>query len=158
MNAVPMMTEWGATDNVRAIEIDAEVADRHLMGWTHWAYKFWRDPTTADDAQGLFRDDRRFGTVKKAKVRTLVRTYAQAIAGRPLEMKFDTDDGSFRFRYRPRPGIDSPTEIFVSPLHYPRGWKVRVDHGRVVGRTATRLRVEPDSDRVVTVRIARRGR
>ena len=57
MHAVPMMSEWGATDNVRAIEIDAAVADEHLMGWTHWAYKFWNDPTTADGAQGLFRDD-----------------------------------------------------------------------------------------------------
>jgi len=48
MHAVPMMSEWGATDNLRALEIDAEVADQHLMGWTHWAYKYWNDPTTAD--------------------------------------------------------------------------------------------------------------
>jgi endoglycosylceramidase len=156
MKAVPLMTEWGATDNVRALEIDAAVADRHLMGWTHWAYKRWRDPTTADDDQGLFRDDRRPGTVKRAKVRALVRTYAQAIAGRPLTMSFDTDDGSFRFRYRPRPGIDAPTEIFVSPLHYPRGWRVHVDNGRVVYRTPSRLQIRASSDRVVTVRIARR--
>ena len=33
-NAAPLMSEWGATDNVRAIEIDAAVADEHLMGWT----------------------------------------------------------------------------------------------------------------------------
>ena len=34
MRAVPMMSEWGATDNVRALQIDAAVADEHLMGWT----------------------------------------------------------------------------------------------------------------------------
>ena len=42
---------------IAGIAIDAAVADRNLMGWTHWAYKQWQDPTTADDAQGMFRDD-----------------------------------------------------------------------------------------------------
>ena len=157
MRAVPMMSEWGATDNLRALEIDAAVADEHLMGWTHWAYKLWRDPTTADDAQGLFRDDRRLSTVKRAKVRTLVRTYAQATAGTPLAMHFDTDSGAFRYRYRPDRSIHEPTEIFVSSLHYPRGWRVQVENGRAERRGGSRLLVTPDSNRVVTVRVLRRG-
>ncbi len=157
MRAVPMMSEWGATDNLRALQIDAAVADEHLMGWTHWAYKFWRDPTTADNAQGLFRDDRRLSTVKRAKVRTLVRTYAQATAGTPLAMRFDTDSGAFRYRYRPDRGIHEPTEIFVSPLHYPRGWRVQVENAHAERRGGSRLLVTPDSDRVVTVRVLRRG-
>ncbi|HWM74954.1 MAG TPA: cellulase family glycosylhydrolase [Nocardioides sp.] len=157
MRAVPMMSEWGATDNIRALQIDAAVADEHLMGWAHWAYKFWRDPTTADDAQGLFRDDRRLSTVKRAKVRTLVRTYAQATAGTPLKMRFDTDSGAFRYRYRPDRRIHEPTEIFVSPLHYPRGWRVQVDHGTAERQGGSRLLVTPDSHRVVTVRVLRRG-
>ncbi len=153
MNAVPMMSEWGATDNVRAIEIDAAVADRHLMGWTHWAYKFWNDPTTADNAQGLFRDDRDLSTVKRQKVRRLVRTYAQATAGRPLAMRFDATTGAFRFRYRPDRRIKAPTDIFVSPLHYPRGYRVLVDNGRVVRREARHLHVRPTSRQPVTVRV-----
>ena len=88
MNAAPLMSEWGATDNVRAVRIDARAADESLMGWTHWAYKRWNDPTTADTAQGLFRDDADLTTAKRAKVRVLVRTYAQATAGTPLEMRF----------------------------------------------------------------------
>ena len=156
MRAAPLMSEWGATDNVRAIEIDADVADRFLMGWTHWAYKFWKDPTTADDAQGLFRDDTDLRTVKRAKLRRLVRTYAQATAGIPLAMRFDAQDGDFRFRYRPDRRITAPTEIFVSPLHYPRGWKVRVTHGRVVERKGSRLVVRATSARPVTVTVTRR--
>lgn len=156
MRAVPMMSEWGATDNVRAIEIDAAVADRFLMGWTHWAYKFWNDPTTADNAQGLFRDDRDLGSVKRAKVRTLVRTYAQATAGTPLAMRFDTRTGAFRYRYRPDRRIAAPTEVFVSPLHYPRGWRVRVTNGRVVQRGDRRVHVRATSERPVTVRIVGR--
>lgn len=153
MRAVPMMSEWGATDNLRAIDIDAQVADEHLMGWTHWAYKFWNDPTTADGDQGLFRDDRDLSTVKRGKLRLLVRTYAQATAGTPRRMDFDTDTGRFRFRFQPHRSISAPTTIFVSPLHYPRGYRVRVDHGQVTRRTATELRVRPTSGKAVTVRV-----
>jgi endoglycosylceramidase len=156
MHAVSMMSEWGATDNVRAIHIDAAVADRFLMGWTHWAYKYWNDPTTADKSQGLFRDDRLFTSAKTAKVRTLVRTYAQATAGIPLKMSFNTENGAFRFRYRPDRRIAAPTEIFLSPLHYPHGYRVLVEHGRVVDRTGRLLSVRPTSGQVVTVRVVRR--
>ena len=156
MRAVPLMSEWGATDNVRAIEIDAAAADEQLMGWTHWAYKRWDDPTTADTAQGMFRDDADLSSVKRAKLRMLERTYAQATAGIPLEMSFDPHDGAFRFRYRPDATIAAPTRIFVSPLHYPHGWRVTVDHGRVVARSARQVLVAaaPEAG-VVTVRVVR---
>jgi endoglycosylceramidase len=155
MRAVPMMSEWGATDNLRAIEIDAQAADEHLMGWTHWSYKFWNDPTTADGDQGLFRDDADLATVKRRKLRLLVRTYAQATAGTPLRMRFDPQTGDFVFRYRPDPTVEAPTRIFVSPLHYPGGRRVRVEHGRVVHRSPRLLAVEASSRRIVTVRIIR---
>lgn len=160
MQAAPLMSEWGATDNIRAISIDAAVADEHLMGWAHWAYKFWNDPTTADDKQGLFRDDRDLSTVKQAKLRRLVRTYAQATAGTPLQMKFAHGSGDFRFRYRPDPAIDAPTRIFVSPLHYRHGYAVRVDGGEVVGREERVLLVRASGTEPVTVSIqdsARKG-
>jgi endoglycosylceramidase len=157
MDAVPMMSEWGATDNLRAIKLDAAAADKHLMGWTHWAYKRWNDPTTADGAQGLFRDDADPSSVKHGKLRLLVRTYAQATAGTPLAMHFDPHDGAFRYRYRPDPSITAPTSIFVSPLHYPDGYRVTVDHGSVVSRSARQVLVRADSGEVVTVRVVRRA-
>ncbi|MDP3891549.1 cellulase family glycosylhydrolase [Nocardioides sp.] len=156
MQAATMMSEWGATDNIRAIEIDAAVADEHLMGWTHWAYKRWNDPTTADGNQGLFTDDADPTTVKQDKLRTLVRTYAQRTAGIPETMRFDTGNGDFEFVYRPDPSITAPTEIFVSPLHYPEGWEVTVDNGRVVGNGSRLVRVRADGTGPVSVRIARR--
>ncbi|WP_372729168.1 cellulase family glycosylhydrolase [Nocardioides sp.] len=156
MRAVPMMSEWGATDNARAIHIDAAVADEHLMGWTHWSYKRWRDPTTADDAQGLFRDDTDLSSVKQEKLRELVRTYAQATAGTPLRMRFDTTTGDFTFRYRPDRSITAPTRIFVSPLHYPRGYRVRVRGGRVLDRDRRHLRVRATSPGTVVVRVTGR--
>lgn len=44
-----------------------------------------------------------------------------------------------RYRYRPR-RASAPTEIFISPLHYPQGYEVLVEGGRVThddGRIAT---------------------
>ncbi|WP_186449965.1 cellulase family glycosylhydrolase [Nocardioides sp. J9] len=156
MHAVPLLSEWGATDNVRAVEIDAAVADRNLMGWTHWAYKQWQDPTTADEAQGLFHDDADLGSVKADKLRVLVRTYAQATAGTPLAMDFDTATGEFTYRYRSN-GIDAPTEIFVSPLHYPDGHDVQVTGGQWQPGTSGRIEVRPDTPgQEVTVRVTRR--
>ena len=152
MNAVPMMSEWGATDNVRAIRIDAAAADRHLMGWTHWAYKYWNDPTTADSAQGLFADDTNPRSVKTAKVRQLVRTYAQAVAGTPLRMRFRPGSGKFRFAYQPDRSIKAPTTIYVSRLHYPKGFRVAVRHGSYI-RKGHYLLVRANSSRKVTVRV-----
>lgn len=156
MKAATMMSEWGATDNVRAIEIDAAVADEYLMGWTHWAYKLWIDPTTADGNQGLFADDADPTTVKQDKLRTLVRSYAQRTAGIPEKMHFDTETGAFEYCYRPDPGITAPTDIFVSPLHYPQGWQVTIENGHVVTEGARRVKVRADGTGVVTVRVVRR--
>ena len=155
MHAVPMMSEWGATDNVAAIKIDAASADRHLMGWTHWAYKFWNDPTTADTDQGLFTDDTDFSSAKQGKLRVLVRTYAQAVAGTPLVMRFRPGSGRFWFRYQPDPSVTAPTRIFVSPLHYPHGYRVSVEHG-TYRRAGHYVLVRASSTRAVSVRIQRR--
>ena len=125
------MSEWGATDNVRAIEIDAAVADEHLMGWTHWAYKYWNDPTTADDAQGLFRDDADLALGQAGQA---------APAGphlRPGHGRHAAEDAASTpptGRVRPAlparpPTITAPTRIFVSPLHYPPGTTSRGRHG-----------------------------
>ena len=129
MDAAALMTEWGATDNVKAIGIDATGADDSLMGWTYWAYKHWDDPTTADDSQGLFTDDADLSTVKMDKLRQLVRTYPQATAGTPTKISYDATTGLFSMTYTPKLSIKQPTQIFVSPLTSPHGYDVKVTGG-----------------------------
>ena len=129
MGAAPLMTEWGATDNLNAVGIDADVADEHQMGWMYWAYKHWDDPTTADDAQGLFTDDADLSSVKAGKLRLLVRTYPQATAGTDLAYDYDADTGRFTMSYRADPTIGAPTRIFVSPLTSPHGFDVTTSAG-----------------------------
>jgi endoglycosylceramidase len=131
MRAVPLMTEWGATDDVNAIAIDADVADEHQMGWMYWAYKHWDDPTTADAAQGLFADDADLSTVKVDKLRQLVRTYPQATAGALGSYDYDPGTGAFTMTYTADPAIHAPTRIFVSPVTSPHGFDVVASAGDV---------------------------
>lgn len=141
MGAVPFLSEFGATDNTDAIGIDLDGADRALMSWTYWAYKFWNDPTTADGAQGMFRDDAQLSSVKRAKLRTLVRTYPQAIAGTPTRISYRPETGRFVFSYRPN-RVTAPTRIFVSPIGSPR-YRVKVTNGKVTKRKGRYVHIQP---------------
>ena len=157
MHAVPFMTEYGATDNLRALEIDTAAADAHLMGWVHWSYKRFGDPTSADAAsQSMFADDTDLSSAKRGKLMRLVRTYPQATAGRPQSLTFDARTGAFRYTYLPDRRIIAPTTVFVSPLHYPHGFRVVVRHGRVVDRDGRVLSFRPNGTDPVTVVIRRR--
>ncbi|MET0839207.1 MAG: cellulase family glycosylhydrolase [Marmoricola sp.] len=152
MNAAAVMTEWGATDNVKAIGIDADGADDAEMGWMYWAYKHWEDPTTADDAQGLFEDDADLSTVKMDKLRQLVRTYPQATAGTPTGIEYDATTGLFSMTYTPNRAITQPTQVFVSPLTSPRGYDVKVTGGTAT-KSGSIVLVNATSSSPVTVRI-----
>jgi len=128
MNAVPMMSEWGATDNDRAIQIDADSADSNAMSWLYWAYKYWNDPTTADTDQGVFVNDADISN-PKPKLGQLVRSYPQATAGRNLSYAYNTSTGLFTMSFTSDPSITAPTHIFVSPLTAPHGYTVTTSAG-----------------------------
>lgn len=153
MDAVGLMSEFGATDQTQALTIDADTADKHFTSWMHWAYKNWHDPTTADQAQGLFRDDADLSSAKPDKLRALVRTYPQATAGTPLELSFNASNGDFHYRYQPEK-LDAATEIFVSPLHYPGGYDITVSGGHVTDHLPNnRIAIAADGTTPVTVTI-----
>ncbi|MFL6158910.1 MAG: cellulase family glycosylhydrolase [Marmoricola sp.] len=152
MNAASMMTEWGATDNVKAVAIDADGADANQMGWMYWAYKYWNDPTTADTAQGLFTNDADLTSTKNDKLRQLVRTYPQATAGTDLRYRYDATSGLFTMSYKANPAIAAPTRIFVSPLTAPHGYTVTSSAGTVT-RSGSYVDIAVDQSTPVTVTI-----
>lgn len=135
MNAVELLTEFGATDRLDVLSQVATLADERLIGWQYWAYKNWRDPTTESQTSGgqsLFTSDEDLSSVKLDKLRVLSRTYPQATAGIPQSLSFDPDTGAFAYRYTPRLAT-GPTEIFVPrALHYPGGYTVTVSGARVI--------------------------
>lgn len=152
MNAVPLMTEWGATDNPAALAIDAEGADANNMGWLYWAYKFWNDPTTADTDQGLFTNDADLNSVKPGKIRQLVRTYPQATAGTNLTYKYVAATGKFTMSYVADSSIDAPTVIFVSPITAPNGYDVVASTGTVT-KNGSYVELDVDTSGPVQVTI-----
>ncbi|CAE7233585.1 unnamed protein product [Symbiodinium natans] len=121
------MTEFGAVGgSSRELEhlshlLDA--ADEHLQSWTYWQLKKFKDFTTANAQEPLFRPD---GQVETEKLRALSRTYAFATAGIPTKMRFD-QSGAFELDFVATVQ-DAPTEIFLNEaLHYPTGYSISVD-------------------------------
>jgi hypothetical protein len=51
----------------------------------------------------------------------VVRPYARKVAGRPLEMAFDLNAGTFDFVFQHDLTAAAPTEIYVPGVQYPDG-------------------------------------
>lgn len=156
-NAVNLNTEFGATDDTTALRRVVELAEDHLVGWMYWQYKNFEDPTTGSQETGdqsLFTDDAELDSLKQDKADVLIRPYARATAGLPLEAAFDGDTGRFRLRYAPDPTVAAPTEIFVPDRHYPCGFEVGGHAHRSTfspGRRVLEVRTEPGA---ATVEVA----
>lgn len=160
MQAVEVLTEFGATDDLAVIRQVVELADARLVGWQYWQYKNFSDPTTESQGSGsqsLFADDTDLASVKVEKLKLLERTYPQATAGLPVALSFNSDTGAFSYRYTPRATATAPTEIHVPALHYPQGYTVAVTGATVTSAAnAPRLTLTNNNGATeVTVTITR---
>jgi len=152
----PLLTEFGATDDLALLGRLVDLADRFGQGWQYWSYKTYDDPTTqassgpgGADAQSIVAAD---GAVKAAKLRLLARAYPRRIAGTGARWSFVPESGRFALEYRPR-GLEH-TEIVLPAVHYAGGAVVRVRGGTAHrGRGVVRVRPAPGVRRVtVTAR------
>ncbi|MCK6529910.1 cellulase family glycosylhydrolase [Myxococcota bacterium] len=57
----------------------------------------------------------------------LVRPYARAVAGQPVEAAYDEDSGTFTLVFESRAKVRGATEVFVPAALYPAGPTVQVD-------------------------------
>lgn len=121
----------------QAMDSYLDAMDAHLLSCTQWVYSsastnergtqwngedfsiFCRDQQT--DPQDINSGGRVLGAI--------VRPYARATAGEPLEMSFDRETGAFDFEFISNSAIDAPTEIFVPRFQYPSGYKVELSAG-----------------------------
>jgi len=121
------MTEFGAIGNSTGefhhLDRMLRYADNHFQSWAYWQLKLYKDFTTANSHESFYDSN---GRLEISKLSTLSRTYAQAIAGKPLKMVFDPE--TFEFTLDFVATISSaPTEIYLNEqLHYPDGYKVTV--------------------------------
>jgi endoglycosylceramidase len=116
-----LLSEFGATDDLRTIERVCGLADRNGVGWQYWAY-FNTDPSGERQEECIVRDlhaERSGPNVNEAKVEVLSRPYPRAVAGTPRGWSFDGRTGEFTLKYdtrnphgESRPD-DAKTEIFL---------------------------------------------
>jgi len=121
------MTEFGAIGDSKG-ELNhlnrlMGFADDQFFSWTYWMLKSYHDFTTSNKAEPLYGPD---GQVEMQKLRTLSRTYAQAVQGMPMRMRFDPANADFEFDFKAS-NATGPTEIYLNEdLHYPNGYSVSV--------------------------------
>ena len=141
-DAPGFLSEFGAsdvdTDNARLVDL----ADENFWSWTYWAYYAYHPQDPANSAtQGLLVDDRLPGSesnVKQAKLDALDVPWARAVAGTPLRYHYDRAADVMTLTYSTlapagaHPDPQAPTEVFVPRRHYPDGYAVTVDGGRVL--------------------------
>jgi endoglycosylceramidase len=145
------LTEFGATTDASDLARMVADADADLVGWMYWQWLSYEDPT-GSHSSGLWPA----GPDTSAQLDALSEPYAQAIAGIPTSMKFDSSTTDFRLSYRVDHAISAPTVIFVPvSRHYPDGYCPKVTGGKVASAPgAERLVVTDDpsaANVVVTV-------
>lgn len=145
-----LIGEFGHVDGViNGEQFLADVvamADEVTSGWAYWEYN--------DDSFGFVRPD---GSEKPEKLGVLVRTYAQRVAGRPLEFGYDPETRTFTLLFEEVDGVAGATQIYVPEgRSYPDGWTLTVS--RAEGSAARRWhsdqlpRARPGCDGGVAVR------
>ncbi|HUZ08689.1 MAG TPA: cellulase family glycosylhydrolase [Acidimicrobiales bacterium] len=129
------VSEFGATSNAALLDRLTKDADKSLVGWAYWSWKYYQDPT-GSAAEALVTD----GGQLRSTARVLARTYPQAIAGQPTSLSFDPVTGAFHLAYVPDRSIRAPTVIFVpTQVHYPGGYCARASGGTVVSKSGSEL-------------------
>ncbi len=135
----PLLTEFGATDDVALLNRIADRADENMMGWQYWAW--WnRDPCCERPEEGIIDDPANPPTaahLDQPKLDALVRPYPRAVAGTPTGWSWDRDARRFTFAFTTA-GVDGPlapgatTEVWVAARHFPGGYDVVDLRGGVV--------------------------
>jgi endoglycosylceramidase len=109
-----IMPDWEFGPDL--LEQALDMADRATTGWTYWSYD--TNGRGIIDAMGE----------ERPAAAILTRTYAQRVAGTPIEHDYDPATRTMVLRFEDRIGVQGPTEIFVPEARwYPEGWEVVVD-------------------------------
>lgn len=151
MKAPLLLGEFGNTDDPAGLSVPLDAADRHLVGWLHWAYKGYANNRLISSS--LFEDDNDLSSFKPAKADVLVRPFPRATAGVPSSLTFDPATDLFRYAYATRAGTapGAKTEIFIPSRHYPGGYRATVTGGRVTsepGASVLTVVADAGADRV----------
>ncbi len=152
----PLVTEFGATEDIGTIRRIADLADANMVGWQYWAW--WStDPCCARPEEGIIDDPASPPTpdhLAQDKLDVLTRPYPRAVAGTPRSWHWDADAARFELAFSTDPvgpalAPAAVTEVWVGDRHFPDGYEV-------VDLTGGRVVSAPDAE-VLQVRTAPRG-
>eukprot|EP01090_Pellita_catalonica_P023564 TRINITY_DN9788_c0_g1_i1.p1 TRINITY_DN9788_c0_g1~~TRINITY_DN9788_c0_g1_i1.p1 ORF type:complete len:492 (-),score=67.04 TRINITY_DN9788_c0_g1_i1:16-1491(-) len=123
LGGASLITEFGFCDAMtpagsQLCEFILNGADDNLVGWAYWDANY----------NAFYENGSVSGPVNYKNVKMFSRTYAQAIAGIPTDMTFDSTTGDFALIFTPNVTITQPTEIYINEkFYYPHGLDVIVD-------------------------------
>ncbi|WP_163705392.1 cellulase family glycosylhydrolase [Mycolicibacter senuensis] len=133
------LSEFGATNNLGAIQASLDGANRYLFGWSEWAYSGKDITSISPEDQALVYDPSQppvGDNVNWDKLDVLAQPYPQLISGTPISWSFE--NGVFTFSYSTDQAdgagsfdAGSQTTISVPPSQYPNGYTVDVTGGTV---------------------------
>lgn len=130
---VPLIfSEFGACSNSEScfneITAAAEAYDSQLASWMYWMFKGFGDFTTTGGLIQGYYDGA--GKLQEWKVLALQRSFVYAFQGKPLSMKFITDElnnGTMVAKFTLDTSINAPSEIYLSEsVYYPNGFKLSI--------------------------------
>ncbi len=110
------MTEFGSVpnnaDGLAEINSVTENADKYLISWYYWQFKYNMDSTCSTNPQWLHSFYYPNSTLQTEKVQTLSYSYAYAICGKYI--KQSRASGSYSLNYFPADCGSKHTEIFLN--------------------------------------------
>jgi len=104
------------------IKRNGDQADKFIVGWAYWQFKFFEDLTTSagTGSEGFYDND---GTLQAWKVKALSRSYIMATQGEPTAMNFNSDTSAFAGAWTVNTDIKAPTVVYLnSEYWYPNGY------------------------------------
>ncbi|MGB2955518.1 MAG: cellulase family glycosylhydrolase [Anaerolineales bacterium] len=122
---------------INAFDRTLRALEENLHHFTLWNYTadntnargdMWNDEDLSIFSQDQRADPEDINSGGRA-LEAVIRPYPIAVAGEPLEIRFDIKRKIFKFRFRHDPVVKEPTEIFVPLYQYPNGCIVEISDG-----------------------------
>ncbi|KAJ3284932.1 hypothetical protein HK104_009704 [Borealophlyctis nickersoniae] len=124
MTESPMWYGDGNEERLTEMWNTVEAADRHLQNWMGWAYKSFAQGKGSTDGS-LFDDET--GNRRRVYEEMWSRTFARAVSGQVLGMRFDRATANFELVFKVDKAAIGVTEIGLSPtIWYPNGYSVSI--------------------------------
>jgi endoglycosylceramidase len=161
----PLLTEFGATNDLANIGEMVGLADKYRTGWLEWAYTGNDKTSASPDGQALVLDPSQPPTganVLTAKLQALAEPYPQAVAGTPASWSYTKDVFTLTYTSARADGhgtfaSGAETDIAVPAIQYPGGYQVTVTGATVLSApNATTLRLAGTGVATVHVSITAR--